>query len=267
MSLTPREFPRLEAPADRERSSSVPGPNDADTGGSPCRSRFWAVIPAAGQGTRMADTLPKQYLPLAGGTVIERTVDIFTQHPRCMGVVVAIAGDDSVWPTLAPRWEDKVRAVEGGSVRAESVLAGLISLEHRAGGSEWVLVHDAARPCLESADIDRLMEAVGGDENGGLLALPATDTLKRVDAGHRVKETVPRHDIWRALTPQMFRLRTLRGAVEAALAAGVDVTDEASAMERLGYRPLLVPASNENIKITRPPDLARAAQLLGCDPA
>lgn len=224
---------------------------------------FWAVIPAAGEGTRMAENVPKQYLPLAGATVIERTVDIFVAHPGCRGVVVAIAGEDPIWPTLAARWGGQVTAVTGGEIRARSVLAGLEELRGIAGSGDWVLVHDAARPCLEPADIDRLIETVGDNDDGGLLALPATDTLKQVDEAHRALGTVPRHDIWRALTPQMFRLGQLIQAMENALAAGIEITDEASAMERAGYRPVLVPASNENLKITRPPDLERAAQILG----
>lgn len=144
----------------------------------------------------------------------------------------------------------------------DSVLAGMKALEARAAASDWVLVHDAARPCLASADLDRLLSELGNDEVGGLLAAPVVDTLKRADAQQRIDQTVPREKLWRALTPQMFRFELLRRALQSAVENRVAVTDEAQAIEALGLRPKLVAGDADNVKITLPEDLPRAERIL-----
>jgi 2-C-methyl-D-erythritol 4-phosphate cytidylyltransferase len=206
--------------------------------------------------------VPKQYLPLAGGTVIEWALAPLLAHPGCAGIAVALARDDQRWATLAVARDARIRTTVGGGERAESVLAGLRALSGLAAQNDWVLVHDAARPCLSSEDLQRLIEAVRDDEVGGLLATPVVDTLKRSDADKRVLETVARAALWRALTPQMFRYAALVQALTQAAERGVAVTDEAQAIEMLGLHPRLVAGDTDNIKITMAADLQRAQQIL-----
>lgn len=217
---------------------------------------FWLVIPAAGVGARMAADRPKQYLEVAGRCILEHTLDCFLDHPGLLGVMVCLAVDDPYWPNLALASDPRIRRADGGRERADSVLAGLHALQ-LAGAAEddWVLVHDAARPNLARSDLDRLLDTLATDPVGGLLAVPARDTLKRADAAGRVAQTVDRAVIWQAYTPQMFRLRDLRQALDAALAAGVPITDEASALEWVGKAPRLVEGRADNLKVTRPEDL------------
>jgi len=224
---------------------------------------FWAVIPAAGVGRRMGADRPKQYLPLAGRTVLESTLNIFLGHPRITGVVVAIGAEDPWFKTLTLDTGKPIRVVEGGEERCHSVLNALRDLKGVAANDDWVLVHDAARPCLSHADLDRLIATLVTDPVGGLLATPVSDTLKRADPSGRVAETVDRNGLWRAFTPQMFRLGLLAEALESALAAGALVTDDASAMELAGHAPRLVDGSPANLKITSPADLALAEFFLG----
>lgn len=221
--------------------------------------RYWAVVPAAGAGQRMGSAIPKQYLPLAGQPVIVHTLDTLLRHPRLAGVVVAISAGDEWWPEVAAgRVPDKLlRVVTGGVERGYSVLNGLEALSERAQLDDWVLVHDAARPCLSIGDLDRLFTELADDPVGGLLAVPVQDTLKQAATG-RVAVTVDRSQLWRALTPQMFRLGMLRDALRDALARGLTVTDEAAAMEAAGFAPRLVEGRADNLKITRPEDLALA---------
>ncbi|TLX63954.1 2-C-methyl-D-erythritol 4-phosphate cytidylyltransferase [Stutzerimonas nosocomialis] len=217
---------------------------------------FWVVIPAAGVGSRMRADRPKQYLPLAGRALIEHTLACFLSHPGLRGLVVSLAADDPYWSTLPCASDERIARAVGGRERADSVLEGLLRLEALgADEADWVLVHDAARPNLQRADLDGLLEQLSGDPVGGLLAVPAKDTLKRAGADGRVAETVDRSVIWLAYTPQMFRLGLLRDALRQALAAGVTVTDEASAMEWAGHAPRLVEGRADNIKVTRPEDL------------
>lgn len=219
-------------------------------------TKFWLVIPAAGVGARMAADRPKQYLQVAGRCILEHSLDCFLDHPGLLGAVVCLAADDPYWPQLAVASDPRVRRAAGGRERADSVLAGLeLLLADGAGADDWVLVHDAARPNLAREDLDRLLSTLGEDPVGGLLAVPARDTLKRAGADGRVVETVDRALIWQAYTPQMFRLAALRGALADALAAGVQITDEASALERAGQAPRLVEGRADNLKITRPEDL------------
>lgn len=222
--------------------------------------RYWAIVPAAGAGRRMGSAIPKQYLPLAGQSVIAHTLDTLLHHPRLAGVVVAISADDEWWPEIAAgRVTDKpLLVVTGGVERSHSVLNGLDALSERAHPDDWVLVHDAARPCLCVADLERLLTELADDPVGGLLAVPVRDTLKRADAAGRVAVTVDRSSLWHALTPQMFRLGLLRDALRKALTRGLMVTDEAAAMEAAGFTPRLIEGRADNLKITRPEDLALA---------
>ncbi|WP_374324322.1 2-C-methyl-D-erythritol 4-phosphate cytidylyltransferase [Aquipseudomonas alcaligenes] len=217
---------------------------------------FWVVIPAAGIGSRMRADRPKQYLQLAGRTILEHTLDCFLDHPRLKGLVLSLAADDPFWPALPCATDPRIQRVEGGAERADSVLAGLLRLvELGAQEGDWVLVHDAARPNLARSDLDRLLAELADDPVGGLLAVPARDTLKRIGADGRVAETVDRSLIWQAYTPQMFRFAALHRALADALVAGGAVTDEASALEWAGQAPKLVEGRADNLKITRPEDL------------
>lgn len=225
--------------------------------------RFWAVIPAAGSSRRMgAGALPKQYLSLAGRSVLEWSMAPLLQRPECAGVVVALASGDRHWHTLAAAQDRRIHTVIGGSERADSVRQGLRALESELGDEDWVLVHDAARPCLQADELTRLLSGIRDEAAGGLLAIALVDTLKRADDAGRVAQTVTRAGLWRALTPQIFRYGLLNKALAEAQRRGVTVTDEAQAVELLGMRPLLVPGSADNIKITVPGDLQRAQHIL-----
>lgn len=205
---------------------------------------------------------PKQYLPLLGRAMLLHTLERLGRYPRLRGLVVGIAADDAYWPTLATEIPNLLITYVGGAERAQTVLNGLRSLETYAAPDDWVLVHDAARPCVRHTDIDALLAAVAGHADGGLLALPLTDTVKRADHNGCVEDTVARAGLWRALTPQVFRLAALSDALESAMRAGVEITDEASAMEYSGARPRLVHGHADNIKITVPEDLALAELFL-----
>lgn len=219
---------------------------------------FWSVIPAAGIGKRMGSEIPKQYLELHGRTIILHTLDRLLSHPSVHGAVVALSRHDGWWEHLDVGYEKPVTRVEGGIERCHSVLNALHELSVIAEDDDWVLVHDAARPCLSFEDLDNLINTLSNDEVGGLLAVPVRDTMKRAEADGRIIDTVERENLWHALTPQMFRLGQLRHALETALEAEQTITDEASAMEYAGYQPLLVEGSASNIKITRAEDLALA---------
>ena len=223
---------------------------------------FWALIPAAGVGSRMAADRPKQYLELAGKTIIEHSLACFLDHPQLLGVVVSLAADDPYWPNLACAHDPRIQRAEGGRERADSVLGGLLRLsELGAQERDWVLVHDAARPNLARSDLDLLLAELADDPVGGLLAVPARDTLKRAGTDGRVLATVDRAPIWQAYTPQMFRLAELQRALADALLAGVAITDEASAMEWAGQAPRLIEGRADNLKVTRPEDLQSLARL------
>jgi len=225
---------------------------------------YWLVMPAAGIGRRFGPDRPKQYAPLCGRTVIEWALAPFLTDSRCAGVVVALASDDPCWTAVAP---PTVRVAAGGQERSHSVRNGLATLAGRARDDDWVLVHDAARPCLSREDLDRLLAELATHPVGGLLATPAADTLKRADASRDVQQTVERASLWRALTPQMFRYGRLCEALDRAHAAGRIPTDEAQAIEWLGDVPRLVAGAATNLKITSAADLAIAAALLKETPA
>ncbi|NBV75364.1 MAG: 2-C-methyl-D-erythritol 4-phosphate cytidylyltransferase [Methylococcaceae bacterium] len=217
----------------------------------------WAVVPAAGVGKRMQADRPKQYLPLLGQTVIEHTLQRLLGSGAFQAVSVAISVEDPYWPELPISQNPAVITAPGGKERADSVLSALKALEGKAHEDDWVLVHDAARPCITSGDIQRLIASLAQHPVGGILALSSHDTLKQVE-GDQIVATINRQQIWRALTPQMFRYGMLRQALQNT-EGNPAVTDEASALELLGFRPSIVEGRPDNIKITRPEDLELAA--------
>jgi 2-C-methyl-D-erythritol 4-phosphate cytidylyltransferase len=221
--------------------------------------KYWAIVPAAGIGSRMAADVPKQYLPLHGHTVLEHTLNTLFACERMEGIVLALSADDVYWPQIAPRFSRKnLACVWGGAERRHSVLNAIRHLGGFAGAHDWVLVHDAARPCVRAGDVHELIEALADDACGGLLGVPVCDTMKRIGEDERVVETVERQALWHAQTPQMFRLGLLQSALEQAITRGIQVTDEAAAMELAGYRPRMVRGHADNIKITVPSDLTLA---------
>ena len=217
---------------------------------------YWAVVPAAGVGKRMNADRPKQYLELAGFTVIEHTLSRLLQSAIFSDIAVAISTEDPFWPELPIAQHAHIITAPGGKERADSVLSGLQAIGGKANEDDWVLVHDAARPCLTTDDIHRLIETLKDDEVGGILALSSHDTLKHTQ-GNDILETLDRRTIWRALTPQMFRYGMLKSALEKT-AGDIRITDEASALELMGFKPKIVEGRPDNIKITRPEDLALA---------
>lgn len=223
----------------------------------------WVVVPAAGRGSRMGSALPKQYLSLFGRSVIHHTLDRLARHPEVSGMVVALSRDDPHWQGWRELRGKPVLRCEGGGQRADSVLAGLRALPAAVRERDWVLVHDAARPCLRQDDLSRLLDHGRAHGVGAVLAAPVRDTLKRATPSGEIAGSEPRELLWRALTPQLFRRATLTRALESALAAGASVTDEAMAIERLGLKPLLVEGAEDNLKITTSADLPIAEFLLG----
>lgn len=226
----------------------------------------WAVIPAAGTGSRMGAAMPKQFLMLLDKPVLAHTLDRLGLHPRLRGIQVATAAEKTQWDAIAgsvaPLTREKLLPVcAGGESRAESVLRGLEALSAHADTQDWVLVHDAARPCLRQADLDALLQVLDAGAEGAILGVPVADTLKRVREG-RVQETIPRQQLWRAFTPQAFRLGELLAALSAALRQGIEITDEASAIEWAGGHPRMVQGQADNLKITLSEDMGMAASVL-----
>ncbi len=233
------------------------------------RSQHWLVVPAAGTGRRMKSSLPKQYLRIRQRFVIDITLSRLLDSRLFDGCVVALHADDHWWTTTDSCQDDRIKTCSGGAARQDSVSAALRVVSQHASPEDWVLVHDVARPCLTMHDLQRLISTLSGHPVGGLLATPVTDTLKRATPDQQVEATVDRHDLWRALTPQMFRLGALQSALSAAAVSGLPVTDEASAIERTGVQPALVEGRADNLKITWPGDLAIAELVLDqlADPA
>ncbi len=225
-------------------------------------TRFHALVPAAGSGSRFGRELPKQYLPVAGAPLLRHALAALVGHAAIASVYVILAPDDDCFEKLiVPGELPKVVALRaGGASRAETVLNGLRAMVDNVDPDDWVLVHDAARPCLTPALLERLLRAVEADEVGGILALPVADTLKAADGGRRVTRTVDRTGLWQAQTPQMFRHAVLRRALEATALA--QVTDEASAVESLGLQPLLVESDVTNLKVTFAQDMLLAELIL-----
>lgn len=224
--------------------------------------KYWVVIPAAGVGKRMQVKHPKQYLRINNKTILEHTLACFSHNPLLAGIVVAVSAEDEYWPEIKIHSTVPVYQAEGGAERCFSVLNGLQYLSNKARANDWVLVHDAARPCLRQSDIDALLKQVGNHSAGGLLGMPVADTLKFCGDNHRVKRTISRNNLWRALTPQMFRYGKLLKAMEVVVKYPERITDEASAMEMAGYEPVMVEGSWDNIKITHPQDLYLAELIL-----
>ncbi len=225
-----------------------------------------AILPAAGIGSRMQMDCPKQYLTIHGKTLLEHAIDALLRQGCVRRVIVAINADDRYFDTLPIARDGRVSRVIGGKERADSVMAGLRRAQD--WNPDWVLVHDAARPCLHQDDLVRLLAITEHSTIGGILATPVRDTMKRArnDATKRgvaqdsvIEHTVDRQNLWHALTPQLFPLTLLRDCLAKALGEGAHITDEASALEYCGYQPLLVPGRGDNIKVTRPEDLALAA--------
>lgn len=214
-----------------------------------------AVVPAAGFGRRMQTECPKQYLSIGNKTILEHSVAALLANPRVERVIIAISEGDLRFQQLPLANHPQITVVEGGAERADSVLAGL----HAAGDAEWVLVHDAARPCLHQDDLERLLTLSQTSQVGGILAAPVRDTMKRAEPGKAlIAHTVDRNDLWHALTPQFFPRELLFDCLTRALHEGATITDEASALEYCGYHPQLVAGRADNIKVTRPEDLALA---------
>lgn len=227
--------------------------------------QIWAVVPAAGIGQRMQAAVPKQYLPLGGQPVLQVTLNKLAQLQNLKGIVVVVAPDDPHFASLTNLPANAI-AVPGGRERADSVLQALNYLQQQGCGQDWALVHDAARPCVRLQRMRQLIEQVLSSGQGGLLAAPVADTLKRA-VGERVQETLDRNHLWQAHTPQMFRVQALRLALIKGLAEGAAITDEASAMELQGEQPQLIADSRDNIKITQPEDLFLAEQILAAQEA
>jgi 2-C-methyl-D-erythritol 4-phosphate cytidylyltransferase len=224
--------------------------------------RRWAVVPAAGRGNRFGGRIPKQYTALRGEPMLSWTLRALLRDRSIAGIVVAIAPGDRRWRRLPESRDPRVASCPGGERREASVASALDALAGRARDDDWVLVHDAARPCLRREDLAALDAALRREPVGGLLAVPVSDTLKSEGAGGCVAHTVSRDGLWRALTPQMFRFGLLRRALRLCLERERPVTDEASAIEALGLQPKLVRGRNDNIKVTNPEDAALATAIL-----
>ncbi|MCX4025431.1 2-C-methyl-D-erythritol 4-phosphate cytidylyltransferase [Endozoicomonas sp. SM1973] len=221
----------------------------------------WAIVPAAGIGSRMQQKKPKQYLDLNGQPILSHTLTQLLQFPF-QKIIVAVASDDSWFDQLPVIQDSRIIKVEGGAERYQSVANGLNWLAACAAERDWVMVHDAARPCIRLAEINKLYQQLIEHPVGGLLGVPVKDTLKAVSEQGEVEQTVPRENLWQAQTPQMFRFGLLRRALAEALMKNQLVTDEASAVEQLGYSPLMVEGREDNLKVTRPVDLPLAAFCL-----
>lgn len=223
-------------------------------------SRYFALLPAAGVGSRMGGAHPKQYLVIHGRPMIWHAIQAFQLHPAISRIFVVISAQDAWWAHYDWSTFDKlVVSRNGGQTRAESVLNGLRACADEVAEDDWVLVHDAARPCLSRTLLDKLLTELSQDPIGGILAAPVADTLKRQSSDNRIAETVPRGGLWGAQTPQMFRHAML---LHALAQVGGDVTDEASAIEALGAAPKLVESDMTNLKVTYPRDLDLASMLL-----
>lgn len=227
--------------------------------------KFYALIPAAGAGSRMGGAIEKQYMELNAVPMIAHAMMVLAREPRIEKLFVVLSPTDKRWNNYAWQgWEERIEVLRcGGKTRAETVLNGLDAIAQVCDADDWVLVHDAARPCLPDALLGKLLDEVAADPVGGLLAVPVADTLKRAaangESGARAEATVPRAGLWQAQTPQMFR----HGQLVAALrAAGSDMTDEASAIEQLGLQPRLVESDSRNLKVTYPQDLELAGMIL-----
>jgi len=230
---------------------------------------IWAIVPAAGIGRRMQSAIPKQYLPLNGRPVLEHTINTLLANHYVSGMAIALQPDDAYWAEVKVLSQKPVIRAAGGKERSDSVLNALKALTQLTEynpDSDWVMVHDAVRPCLRQQDIDKLVSEVDTDINGGLLALPVRDTMKRQHSDNSavktVAETIERENLWHALTPQYFPAVALSKALQDARKNKLTITDESSAMELAGFSPRLIQGYEDNIKITRPDDLRLASLYL-----
>lgn len=243
-------------------SASTPPPGIAP--------RCFLVLPAAGSGERMQSQLPKQYLQVCGKPVLQHTLERLATLECFSAVVLVLAPEDIRGPAMLSQLDtllrEKVRVVSGGAARFQSVLNALQALQGTAAADDWILVHDAVRPCVQVEDVRRLIDILRSEPAGGLLATPVRETLKEADAAGLVQRTVDRSRLWQAATPQMFRFAVLQQALELAAARNHVVTDEAAAVEALGLPVRLVPGRADNIKVTWPEDLAMVAALLQTAP-
>ncbi|MDD9177946.1 MULTISPECIES: 2-C-methyl-D-erythritol 4-phosphate cytidylyltransferase [Aliivibrio] len=224
-------------------------------------SSIVAIVPAAGVGSRMKADRPKQYLVLNGKTVLEHTIEQLLSYPLIENVVVAITDGDPYFPELAIAQDSRVIRVSGGKERADSVLSGLLYVQENQL-TEWVMVHDAARPCIRHSDIEKLIDDVIPEHVGGILATPVRDTMKQANTDTTIEKTIDRSVLWHALTPQLFTTELLYLALKTGLDKGLSITDESSAIELMGHQPKLVQGRADNLKITQPEDLDLAAFYL-----
>lgn len=233
------------------------------TNDPPYSTSIFAIVPAAGTGTRMQSETPKQYLKIGAKTVLELSIEALLSANQIQQIVVCLAADDGDWPALGLKENNRIHSVTGGASRAQSVFNGLTYLLDTANEDDWVIVHDAARPCLSGSVLQGLINELEGDEVGGILGIPARDTLKQVHMDSEyIHSTLNRAHIWQAQTPQMFRLGLLYSAMKEALARKLEVTDEASAMEAAGLPVKLIKGDSRNIKITTPEDLLFARSVI-----
>ncbi len=227
---------------------------------------IWAVLPAAGIGRRMGSNIPKQYLSIDGAPLLLHSLRRLSAVKKIEKIVVVIHAEDSRWAELEESIKDefgnRIITVMGGDERYQSVLNGLTALTEFAGKDDWVLVHDAVRPCVRTSDIENLIQKVSLHSIGGLLGSPVDNTLKQVDKELTVIETVDRESYWNALTPQMFRFALLKESIQTVVISGEQVTDEAAAMEVAGFKPIMIAGHKDNIKITVEADLVLASQIL-----
>jgi len=225
-------------------------------------TRKWAIVPAAGSGARMMAEIPKQYLKIYDKTILEHTLLALLNSVELDGVVVCLADGDQAFQQLKVSKHKKIKTTVGGKTRALSVLNGLKYLESELAHDDWILVHDAARPCIKLGMVDKMIHQLESDPVGGILAILTTDTLKRASRSGMVAETIDRGDVWHAQTPQMFRHKVLLDSIHGALLEDVQITDESSALEWAGYTPKLIQGDATNLKVTTPEDLTMAEFLL-----
>ena len=225
--------------------------------------RCWCVVPAAGVGSRLGAACPKQYVSIGGKPILEHTLSALLSCTEFEKVVVVLGKSDLNWNTVPSATDQRIMTAQGGETRAHSVLNGLDKLAGVAKEDDWVLVHDAARPCVTVEQLAPLFSAVIGHSVGGLLGMPVVDTVKHVSFQGEVESTLPREHIWLAQTPQIFRYALLKRALSDAIEEGVIITDEASAIELAEHKPKMVLGSKDNIKVTHWEDLQRAEKILG----
>ena len=227
----------------------------------------WAIIPAAGVGSRFGSDMPKQYFSVAGKSILQHSVERVLAAPQINSVIVCVAADDELGQQQSIAQLPRVKSTFGGETRAQSVLNGLRFLESLADDNDWVLVHDAARPLLSYASLRQLIEHCAEHQRGAILASASVNTLKQVDSRNRISATLDRTMVWQAQTPQMFHLGQLRDALSSALNNSKEITDEASAMELAGFEVDVVASSGNNFKLTSPSDLPLLEFLMQAEPS